>query len=255
MSLKAPTFKSHRPLYLAGFQHITNIGVYGFRHKKAASRYIYLMIVNRFLIRQFIRHVKWASVSNLCYLLTGRNERREHNILHVELNRMMKTKNPDIRLNRINHEYYSIYKLAREEKNNINRQHPLHEIRLRDCLGKYFHGKDFEGLSVPNTYDAHYQNICFEFDNGNMSKDQLIDKIKRHYTGKGIFQVIFWMATAEYAHWKTKENIKRLENNRLIMLFDILKETMKEKPNRILGASYSQFLEDGKLFNMRREAR
>lgn len=51
------------------------------------------------------------------------------------------------------------------------------------------------------------------------------------------------------------EDIKRLEKNRLEMLFGILKGKMKEKPNRILGAGYSQYLEDGKLTNMKGETR
>ncbi len=51
------------------------------------------------------------------------------------------------------------------------------------------------------------------------------------------------------------QKIKRFEKNRLNMLFDLLKETMKEKPNRILGTGYSQFLEDGKLYIMRGETR
>ncbi len=168
---------------------------------------------------------------------------------------MMRTKKTPIRLERISHEYYSIYKLATDPKSHVNKQHAFHDIRLRDCLGKLFHNEDITNLKISNTGDAEAGGVYFEMDNGHMNEDQLRDKIQRYYSGKGKFIVIFWMATAEYAHWKTKENIKRLEKNRLNMLFDILKETMREKPNRILGACYSQFLEDGKLYTMKGDER
>jgi hypothetical protein len=69
----------------------------------------------------------------------------------------------------------------------------------------------------------------------------------------GAYRVIFWMGTAEYAHWKNMEKVKSLEQNRLNMLFDIIKNVLKDKPNRILGASYHQYLENGKLYNRKGE--
>jgi hypothetical protein len=88
-----------------------------------------------------------------------------------------------------------------------------------------------------------------------MGKGQLIDKIKAHYIGKGAYRVLFWMGTAEYAHWKNMERIKSLEQNRLNVLFDVVRAVMKEKPNRILGAGYHDYLENGRFYNLRGERR
>lgn len=37
------------------------------------------------------------------------------------------------------------------------------------------------------------------------------------------------------------------------MLFEIIKDNMKDKPNRILGACYHQYLRDAKVYNYREE--
>jgi len=105
---------------------------------------------------------------------------------------------------------------------------------------------------LDNNADAVCGNIYFEMDNGNESREQLLEKIKSNYAGKGEFQVIFWMSTDFATHWKTKENIKKLDHNRLRLLFDVVKEAVPYKPNRLLGASYEQFLEDGKIYNYKK---
>lgn len=203
----------------------------------------------------FIAKADWATASNICYLLTGKCRKKDYGIIAAELNSMCHTKRREIRLKKLRHEFYTCYALAMNPKKEISRQHAEHDIRLRDCLGKYFHscGHDLmDYLSIKTFADAKLtlptQDLYFEFDSGHMGRKQLFDKIKSHYTGKGAFRVIFWMGTAEYAHWKHLERIKSLEQNRLNVLFEIIRKVLKDKPNRILGASYHQYLEDGKIY-------
>jgi len=77
--------------------------------------------------------------------------------------------------------------------------------------------------------------------------------------GTLLFMIVVWFIypihLTDKANFSMHQKIKRFEKNRLNMLFDLLKETMKEKPNRIMGTGYSQFLDDGKLYIMRGETR
>lgn len=178
----------------------------------------------------------------------------------AELNSMCQTKRKELRLKKLHHDFYTCYALADSPKTAISRQHAEHDIRLRDSLGKYFHlcGEGLmEYLSVRTFADAKLilptLNLYFEFDSGHMGRKQIMEKLRDHYTGQGAFRVIFWMGTAEYAHWKDMERIKNLEQNRLNMLFEIIKKVLKDKPNRILGASYHQYLENGKLYSVKGE--
>ena len=138
------------------------------------------------------------------------------------------------------------------KKKNIGSFKFLHDSRLRDCLARYFYDNKYEGidkLKLDINADAIHEDIYFELDNGNEDRKQLTDKIQSNYSGKGKFQVVFWMTTDYYSHWKTKENMVALENNRLALLFSVVKEVLPFKPNRVIGASYHQFLDDGQLLN------
>jgi hypothetical protein len=212
------------------------------------------MTLNRNLIRQFISTLEWATATNVCYLLAGKCGRKDYAIVAAELNRMCHTKRREIRLKKLHHEFYTCYAMATSSRTTVNHQHVEHDIRLRDCLGKYLSicgAELIEFLSIKTYADAmltlNTGNLYFEFDSGHMGKKQLRDKIRTHYAGKGAFRVIFWMGTAEYAHWKHTERIKFLEEKRLNMLSEIIRTVLKDKPNRILGACYHQYLEDGKL--------
>jgi hypothetical protein len=218
------------------------------------------MTLNRNLIRQFISTVEWATASNICYLLAGRSDSHGYAIVATELNRMCRTKRRDIRLKKLHHDFYTCYALANSTRAAVNRQHVEHDIRLRDCLGKYFHACGaglLEFLTIKTFADAmltlNTGDLYFEFDSGHMGRKQLKEKITSHYIGKGAYRVLFWMGTAEYAHWKHTERIKSLEQNRLTVLFDVVRHLMKEKPNRILGAGYHEYLENGKVCNLRGE--
>lgn len=230
----------------------------GLRHRKASPRFFKFMTLNRSVIRQFISKVEWATATNICYLLSGRRNRREYAVVAAELNSMCKTRHPDIRLKKLHHEFHTCYALAANPKATVNHQHVEHDIKLRNCLGKYLyvcgHGL-IEFLSLGTHADAMLTltsgNLYFEFDSGHTGRGQLKDKIKAHYIGKGVFRVVFWTGTAEYAHWKNLATIKCLEKNRLNLLFEVARRIMKEKPNRILAAGYHEYLEDGKLYNLK----
>lgn len=214
------------------------------------------MTLNRSIIREFISKAQWATASNICYLLSGKRQRRDYAIVAAELNSMCRTKRPEIRLKKLHHEFYTCYALATNPKTTLNHHHVEHDIKLRNCLGKYLfvcgHGL-MEYLSLKTYADALLTlstgNLYFEFDSGHMGKGQLLDKIRTHYICKGAYRVVFWMGTAEYAHWKNMPTIKCLEKNRLDLLFEIVKTVLRDKPNRILGAPYHEYLEGGKLYN------
>lgn len=212
------------------------------------------------MIREFISKVEWATAGNICYLLTGKHERRDYAIVASELSSMCRIKRKEIRLKKLHHNFYTCYALATSPRTTLNHNHVEHDIRLRDCLGKYLFTCGYglmEYLSLKTCADAVLVLgsglLYLEFDSGHMGTKQLTDKIKAHYICKGAYRVIFWTGTAEYAHWKNIDNIKRLERKRLNMLFEITRNILRSKPNRILGASYHQYLEDGKLHNFRRK--
>lgn len=218
---------------------------------------ISIINMSRYLIRQFLLKTEWVTAGNICYLLAGKREKKVYLPIATELNRMCRTKRREIRLKKLPHEFYTCYSLATNSRSTVNRQHVEHDIRLRNCLGKYFHTCGhglIEYLSVRTFADAvlilNTGNLYFEFCSGHMGKKQLEEKIRRHYTGKGIFRVIFWMSTAEYAHWKDKNKIRYLEEKRLQMLFEITGVVLPDKPNRILGATYTGYLKDSQLFKI-----
>lgn len=171
---------------------------------------------------------------------------------------MCETKRRELRLKKLRHEFYTCYSLAVSSRTTISHQHAEHDIRLRDCLGKYFSvcGTGLMEFMTLTTYaDAMLTlstgTLYFEFDSGHMGRKQLIEKIRAHYTGKGAFRVVFWMGTAEYAHWKHRHRIDALEEKRLRMLFDITRKVLKDKPNRIVAAPYHGYREDGRLYSIK----
>ncbi len=214
------------------------------------------MTLSRQAIRKFISKVEWATASNICYLLSGRRSRRDYAVVAAELNSMCKTKRREIRLKKLHHEFHTCYALATNPKTTVSHNHVEHDIKLRNCLGKYFHvcGHGLmEYLSLKTYADAmlalNTGILFFEFDSGHMGRGQLKDKIKARYIGKGAFRAVFWTGTAEYAHWKNLSTIKCLEKNRLNLLFEVARRVLKDKPNRVLSACYHEYLEDGKLYN------
>lgn len=214
------------------------------------------MTLSRSIIREFISKVEWATATNICYLLTGKRRRRDYAIVAAELNSMCRTKRREIRLKKLHHEFYTCYALATSSKVTLNHRRVEHDIKLRNALAKYLYicGPGLIGYLSLKTYaDAVLvlptANLYFEFDSGHMGKKQLTEKIKSHYIAKGAYRVVFFLGTAEYAHWKNLDTIKCLERNRLTLLFRIIKKVLRDKPNRILGACYHEYLQNGKIYN------
>jgi hypothetical protein len=146
------------------------------------------MTLSRSIIREFIAKMDWATATNICYLLTGKRRRRDYAIVAAELNSMCRTKRREIRLKKLHHEFYTCYALATSHKATLNHQRVEHDIKLRNCLGKYLYicGHGFlEYLSLKTYADAVLTlptgNLFFEFDSGHMGKKQLIEKIKARY--------------------------------------------------------------------------
>lgn len=126
-----------------------------------------------------------------------------------------------------------------------------HDVRLRECLAKYFHDHaiDLKFLKLENDKhaDAYFNDgktrLYFEFDNGNEDEAQLREKFQKYYKDEGKYRVIFFMASRY-----------NQEQSRLDKLFNIVEGEMKGLTGRILGACYSQYLENGKVYNLRGEA-
>ena len=215
------------------------------------------MTLSRSIIREFIAKVEWATATNICYLLTGKRRRRDYAIIAAELNSMCRTKRREIRLKKLQHDFYTPYALATSSRTSLNHRQVEHDIKLRNCLGKYLYicgAGLLEYLSLRTFADAVLtlptgNLFFFEFDSGHMGKKQLIEKIKERYICKGAYRVVFFLGTAEYAHWKNIETIKCLERNRLDILFRIVRKVLKDKPNRVLGACYHEYLQNGKIYN------
>ncbi len=214
------------------------------------------MKLSRHAIRLYISKVEWATAGAICFLLSGKRKRRDYAVVAAELNSMCRTKRKEIRLKKLHHEFYTCYALASNPRSTLNHRQVEHDIKLRNCLGKYFYvcGLELiEYLTLKTHADALLTlssgYLYFEFDSGHMGRGELKDKIKAHYIGRGAYRVVFWTGTAEYAHWKNLATIKCLEKNRLNLLFEVSRRALKDKPNRLLGACYHEYLEDGKIYN------
>jgi hypothetical protein len=129
------------------------------------------MRLNRQVIRQFISKVEWATAGSVCYLLSGKRKPRDYAVVAAELNSMCRTKRREIRLKKLHHDFYTCYALATSSKATLNHRHVEHDIKLRNCLGKYLHicGYELMDFLCLKTYaDAMLLltagNLYFEFD-------------------------------------------------------------------------------------------
>jgi len=110
----------------------------------------------------------------------------------------------------------------------------------------HFH-YDIKVLNFDHPQDAEIEMngvlYFIEMDEGHQNTDQLRDKIKTYYYAAGCYRVLFSMSSRP----------DRKEESRLEKLFKISAEVLKGKKGRILGCCYSQFLEDGKIWNHKSE--
>ncbi|HUN54306.1 MAG TPA: hypothetical protein VMU29_04040, partial [Smithella sp.] len=93
--------------------------------------------------------------------------------------------------------------------------------------------------------DASIRQYRFELDNGHMSESQLEEKLVKNYS-RQIVQIIFIMRHRECPH---------LEAERLRKVFQISAKVFPHQPNKVLGACYTQYLENGNVFNRKGQAK
>ena len=207
------------------------------------------MYISRIHIRKFIDAVEWSTVRNIIILANGRYTSHGSAVIRSELEKMTRTKRvPPLRKlhDQGNH---AVYGSSYTKKKDVGSHHFLHDTYLRDCLVKFLYDRNLKGIEELSTRrirenpDAHLGNIYFEFDSGHMNDDQLISKIQRNYSNDGAFRVIFFM--------KHRYNNPAGEHARLAKLFELVKRTLPHKPNRILGATYTGYLTNGKIFNLK----
>jgi hypothetical protein len=209
-----------------------------------------LFFMNRNLARSFIRAVNWATVQNIDLLMNGKITKSMP--LRVDLGDMTEIVNPELALKRLRNLYGSaVYSMKDYNRQDIGASPKFfHDCYLRDCLAKFLHGKefDFSNLLIKGSPDATItgkETLYFEFDNGHQDKKMLADKLQTHYLKDGSYRVIFFMGD--------REKKAHLEKARLDKLFEIVKTALPKKKGRILGACYSQYLIDGKIYNWKGE--
>jgi len=201
--------------------------------------------MKRQIIRQFIDQMEWITPDNASYLIDGDFSPTLYRKWQKTLEVMTFTQNKDKALRKVKNTGGSVaYTLYRSKRNGLPYNNYWHDRRLRNCMAKFIHTNGNHDLDL-NTYaDTQAGSLYFEFDSGSETTE-LIDKIKRYYCGQGVCRAIFFMAH--------RDNIERLEKNRLDYLFDIVAKLLRHKPNRVLANTYTSYLKTGKLYNFRRE--
>jgi hypothetical protein len=135
-------------------------------------------------------------------------------------------------------------------RNQVSGFYFRHEMFGREAVAKFIHEIGTEHLEFFSSKDAFVEgknayadyrlfNLYFEFDSGSMTEDQLREKIMSNYSGQGRLVALFWMASRPHES----------EDTRLKKLLKIAKEALPGKPNRILGAKYSEFLAEPYFYN------
>lgn len=145
-----------------------------------------------------------------------------------------------------------IYATPESAKKDKGEHNIDHDLKLRDVVAKYLYVtgyREIEKVSVqriPWNPDAHIGSLYFELDNGHEDDAQLAEKLQR-YSGAGAFRVIFVMAH--------RYGDASLEVARLKKLLTLGNALLGQKPNRVLAATYHQYLTNGRLMNLKQECR
>ena len=219
---------------------------WGLRPQAPCPDFSNFMKRNRDIIRWFIQQVDWVVPSNLAYLIYGRCDRKLERTYASELSEMLKVKDSSLRLRKIvnqdgKHAYTRYAKVLPTFSFN-------HDCALRNVIGKFLKVRNVDEareVSLERPSDASILHYRLELDNGHMDSKQLKQKIKKYYT-EGNIQAVFIM--------RHREN-PDCEGARLQKIFDISEELFYDQPNRILGACYLKFLNNGKLFNRKGDER
>jgi len=195
------------------------------------------IMTKRNRIRWFIKEVHWATPRNVAFFLEGRCNRRILKVYSSELSEMLREKDRALRLKRIrNQDGQYAYTLSAKSLPTFLFSH---DVCLRDVIGKFLHKRGSLDVSFERPSDAIILHYRLELDNGHMSDSQIEKKLRKNYAGTP-GQIIFFMRHRQ---------CPRLEAKRLQKLFCISQEVFPKMPNKVLGACYSQYLENGIIWN------
>lgn len=219
---------------------------WGLRPQAPCPDFSNFMKRNRDIIRWFIQQVDWVVPSNLAYLIYGRCDRKLERTYASELSEMLKVKDSSLRLRKIvnqdgKHAYTRYAKVLPTFSFN-------HDCALRNVIGKFLKVRDVDEaqeVSLERPSDASILHYRLELDNGHMDQTQLREKILKHYMF-GNIQVVFIMRSL-YSESSEEARLKKI--------FDISQDLFYDQPNRILGACYLKYLENGKIYNRKGDER
>lgn len=174
---------------------------------------------------------------NVAYFVEGRCDDKIKSVYASELSEMLRVKDCLLRLKRIkNQDDKHAYTMNAKALPTFLFNH---DGCVRDVIGKFLHDRGRQSVSFERPADASIMHYHFELDNGCMDDKQLEEKFLKHYANSD-GQIVFIMRHRE---------CPELEAERLQKIFRISEKVFYNKPNKVLGACYSQFLENGILYN------
>ena len=192
-------------------------------------------------IRSFIEIVQWATSANIAYFLHGFCNPKLTRRYASELSEMARVKDRTKQLRRIaNQNGQSAYTLTRKTVPTFRYSH---DVALRNVLGKLFNQTGLVAVDFKTSADAALGQSYLEMDNGHMDQRQLEHKIVQHYFN-GDRPVIFIM--------RHRDN-PTLEDQRKQIIFALSETIFHSRPDKLLAAGYSEFLQHGKFYNRKGE--
>ena len=202
-----------------------------------------IFMTKRDLIRWFIKEVHWATPRNVAYFMEGIGSSAVSRVYSSELCEMQKVKDRTFRLKRIRNQdgHFAYTMLAKTLPTFLFN----HNVCVRNIIGKFLHDRGMQEVSFEKPADASIRQYRFELDNGHMSESQLEEKLVKNYSRLNV-QIIFIMRHRECPH---------LEAERLKKVFQISSKVFPHQPNKVLGACYTSYLENGTVFNRKGQAK
>jgi hypothetical protein len=202
------------------------------------------------IIRQFVEKADWVTVNVISLLMYG-----DKNHEHVKaVNARMTDSWRRGGFKRLPCPSNVVYAHLHTRRKRIGTALFDHDNKMRECAAKFIHDKGYDlihDLHFHPPSDAAIGSTFFEMDNGHMTEKALREKIHRNYMKDGKYQAVFFMASPYKSTRSTAEKLKTDEQRRLKKLYSLVAELTPKKPNRIIAASYEQFLEDGKVYNFK----
>lgn len=186
----------------------------------------------------------WITIENVAYLLKGKHDLRA---VSPYLDYLTKRKKDPLVREICKGIPNTIYRLEGVRPYGLGRFIFSHNKDFLNCLA--YHGYRGGSLAFVRKNDlgadAKLGRFYWEFDTGHRDENQFIDQMQKYLPRKGERKQVVYIL-------QHREGKPEGEEKRLQMYFDIAKKLTK-KPNVFLGAAYSEFLKNGKLWNFRRE--